>query len=235
MSVAFGRRMPRPRRRSPPGVVFHVMNRAAKKSRLFDCDADYHALIRVLSDAVARFDVAFFSYNVMPNHWHFVLAALIEGELSRFMHWFETTHARRWQHARRLDGQGAVYQGRFKATPIQTDRHLLWVCRYVERNALRANLVERAEDWRWSSLWQRTNGGHEPLLAPWPIAAPADWISHVNTPQTEAELEAFRLAVNVGQPFGDEEWCHSIGHTTRRPRGRPRRCPLKMTSDPIYL
>jgi len=211
------------------------MNRAAKRSRLFDCDADYSALQRVIASAVSRFDVSLFSYNVMPNHWHFLLAARVDGELSRFMHWFETTHARRWQHAKGLDGHGAVYQGRFKAVPIQAERHFLWVCRYVERNALRANLVQRAEEWRWSSLWQRMNGGDEPLLSPWPTVIPPDWIAHVNTPQTQEELDAFRRVVNLGQPFGDEEWCRSMGQTQRRPRGRPRRCPLKMTSDPIYL
>ena len=227
--------MPRRRRVTPPGVVFHVMNRAAKKSRLFDDTSDYRAFQDIVSEAVARFDVAFFAYIVMPNHWHFLLSSRGDRDLSRLMHWLETTHARRWGLAKGVDGQGAVYQGRFKAVPIQVERHFLWVCRYVERNALRANLVERAEAWRWSSLWQRQNGGDGPRLAPWPVSAPVDWLDHVNTPQTDAELEAFRSALNLAQPFGDEEWLETIGQTTvRRPRGRPRRCPQKMTPDPIY-
>jgi hypothetical protein len=59
-------------------------------------------------------------------------------------------------HAHRhTTGYGHIYQGRFKSFPIEEDESLLKVLRYVERNALRANLVERAQDWRWSSLWRR--------------------------------------------------------------------------------
>ncbi|HEY3158802.1 MAG TPA: transposase [Vicinamibacterales bacterium] len=199
------------------------MNRAARKSRLFDNSSDYAAFQDVVSDALSRFDVAFFSYIVMPNHWHFLLSPRVDRGLSRFMHWLETTHARRWGRAKGVEGQGAVYQGRFKAIPIEADRHFLWVCRYVERNALRANLVERAEDWRWSSLWQRQHQRSGPTLSPWPVTAPVDWLTHVNTPQTDAEIESFRRAVNLGQPYGEEEWSRTIGVGTARPRGRPRR------------
>jgi len=171
---------------------------------------------------------------VMPNHWHFVLTSRCDGALSSFMHWFETTHVRRWALARGVDGEGAVYQGRFKAIPIQTERHFLWVCRYVERNALRANLVQRAEELTWSSLWQRHNGGDGLPLSNWPVALPNDWVVHVNTPQTHEELEAFRRAVSLGQPFGDDDWMRTIGHPGPRRRGRPPRCPLKMTPGLIY-
>src|SRR5262245_56576177 len=136
--------MPRPKRASAPGLVFHVINRAAKRSCLFASAADYQAFMHVLADGVTRLDVALFAYCIMPNHWHFVLAPRTHGALSRFMHWLTTTHARRWQIAKEMDGQGAVYQGRFRSIPIETDRYFLWVCRYVERNALRAGLVDGA-------------------------------------------------------------------------------------------
>lgn len=233
MSIAIPDVMPRRRRLSQPGMVFHVINRGARKSRLFDSDSDYHAFVAIVGEALTRFDVSFFAYVVMPNHWHFVLSARRDGHLSRFMHWLETTHVRRWCLAKDVDGQGAVYQGRFKAIPIQTERHFLWVCRYVERNALRANLVGRAEDWRWSSLSQRLRGSGVPALTEWPIAAPDDWIDYVNTPQSDAELDAFRRAINLGFGFGDDEWLRTIGVRVTRPRGRPTRCPRQMTPGPI--
>ena len=62
------------------------------------------------------------------------------------------THTQRWHAAHRTAGTGPLYQGRFKSFPIQEHEHLLSVLRYAERNALRANLVKRAADWRWSSL-----------------------------------------------------------------------------------
>jgi hypothetical protein len=81
--------------------------------------------------------------------------------LSAFMNWLTLTHTQRWRHAHHTVGYGPLYQGRFKSFPIQRDEHLLSVCRYVERNPLRAGIVERAEDWRWSSLWHRLNPGQK--------------------------------------------------------------------------
>jgi putative transposase len=162
----------------------------------------------------------------MRNHWHFVLSPSTDNALSRFMHWLEITHARRWRLACETSGQGAVYQGRFKASPIGTDMHFLRVCRYVERNALRASLVARAEDWPWSSLWQRQNNPGTQWLAEWPITRPVDWITHVNEPQTEAELAVLRRALSKGVPFGDADWVAATSErlgVSLRGRGRPKR------------
>jgi putative transposase len=234
--------MPRRPRVSTAGLFFHVVNRAAKRSILFESASDYEAFERVLGSAVARSDVSLFAYCVMPNHWHLLLSPKVDGALSRFMHWLTTTHARRWQTARALDGQGAVYQGRFKAIPVGGDAHFLWVCRYVERNPLRANLVEHAEDWRWSSLSRLQRSGETAFLSAWPVSCPVDWISYVNQPQTRAEEDAIRKALTRGEPFGDEVWSEAIkerlGIARRRARGRrskiPRvECPRQMTPDPL--
>jgi putative transposase len=218
-------------------MVFHVLNRAAKRTLLFHNAQDYFAFEDLLEEAVQRIDVALFAYCIMPNHWHLVVSPKTDGTLSRFMHWLTTTHARRWQNVHGVAGLGAVYQGRFKSIPIGSDRHFLWVCRYVERNPLRASLVERAEEWRWSSL----HNHQSPWLTDWPTSRPADWLTHVNRAQTEGELERFRDAIRNGQPFGDANWIEEIrrrGHVSPcgapgRPRAWRRLCPLKMTPDPI--
>ncbi|HUG92188.1 MAG TPA: hypothetical protein VML55_15210, partial [Planctomycetaceae bacterium] len=85
----------------------------------------------------------------MPNHWHLVVWPAGDGDLSEYMRWLTVTHTQRWHAAHHTSGTGALYQGRFKS------EHFLTVCRYVERNALRANLAGSAEAWRWGSLWQR--------------------------------------------------------------------------------
>jgi putative transposase len=217
--------MPRRRRASTAGLFFHVVNRAAKRATLFEDRTDYAAFERVIAAAVARSRVSLFAYCVMPNHWHLLLSPHVDGDLSRFMHWLTTTHARRWQTVRGLDGQGAVYQGRFKAIPVCDDRHFLWVCRYVERNPLRAGLVRRAEEWPWSSLARREADGKASYLTTWPVARPAGWTGHVNTPQTDAEVQAFRHAMRIGEPFGDEDWGRAVlnrmGVPPRRKRGQP--------------
>jgi putative transposase len=216
--------MPRRPRAATAGLIFHVVNRSAKRALLFESPNDYAAFEHVLAAAIARSDVALFAYCVMPNHWHLLLSPHIDGALSRCMHWLTTTHSRRWQTVRGLDGQGAVYQGRFKSIPVGCDEHFLWVCRYVERNALRASLVNRAEDWPWSSLARRHQHPSTSWLSQWPVPRPRDWSDIVNRPQTEAELQAFNIAVAKNAPFGRDEWKRStmarMGVLPAR-RGRP--------------
>ena len=132
------------------------------------------------------------AYCVMSSHWHLVLWPQADGELSRFTAWLTLTHTQRWHAHRHSAGRGHLDQGRFKSFPVQDDEHFFTVCRYVERNALRANLVRRAEDWRWGSLhrWERGNTKEKSLLAAWPVRRVPNWVEDVNTPQTEAELSA---------------------------------------------
>src|SRR5438067_896792 len=82
-------------------------------------------------------------------------------------------------------GTGPLYQGRFKSFPIQQDDHFLTVCRYVKRNALRANLVRRAQDWRWCSLWHRQQHTQMPWLSAWSVAVPAAGVAYVEEAQTD--------------------------------------------------
>ena len=132
------------------------------------------------------------AYAVMPNHWHLLLWPECDGELAAFMQRLTITHVRRWQEHRGHAGLGHVYQGRYKSFPVESDEHFWVVARYVERNALRANLVLRAEEWRWSSLWQRCHptGEERSLLAAWPIDIPANWLERVNQTDDAQELEA---------------------------------------------
>jgi len=113
---------------------------------------------------------------------------------------------------------------------LQTDRHVLLLCRYVERNALRAGLVERAEQWRWGSLWRRVSGADEQreVLAPWPVDRPRNWVQLVNRPMRESEQEAIGQSVKRGRPYGDVAWQSKttalLGlEDTFRNRGRPRK------------
>jgi putative transposase len=208
--------------------VYHALNRAVARLPLFQKDPDYEAFLRVLDEARAAFPIRVLAYCVMPNHWHFVLWPRADGELTDFLRWLTHTHTMRWHAHYHTAGTGHLYQGRFKAFPVQDGDHLYTVLRYVERNALRTGLVARAEDWRWSSLWHRL-GGRPPAdrLSPWPVPEPADWTGHVNRPLTAAELEAVRKSVSRGRPFGSEDWQKETAarlglNYTLRPRGRPR-------------
>jgi putative transposase len=176
------------------------------------------------------------AYCLMPNHWHLVLWPRRDGELGRFMQRLTTTHVRRWRLARGTVGEGHLYQGTYKSFPVQDDDHFLTICRYVERNPLRANLVSPAEAWRWSSLWRRCNrivSDDAPPLADWPIAPPRNWLQRVNRPETQEELAAVRMSITRGRPFGSHPWQQATAkrlrlESTFRPRGRPKRTAMQM-------
>ena len=126
-----------------------------------------------------------------------------------------------------------MYQQRYKSFPIQDDAHFFVVCRYVERNALPAGLVSKAEPWRWGSLrrWCQSSEADPKLLSSWPIPRLPNWVSRVNEPRTQAELDAVRLSAQRGRPLGDEGWVESVAsrlhlESTLRPRGRQRVRPL---------
>jgi putative transposase len=115
---------------------------------------------------------------------------------------------------------------------VEVDEHFLIVCRYVERNPLRAGLVARAEAWRWGSLGRGRSGAPAAKfdLTDWPVTRPDDWVKRVNRPQTAAELEALRRSVQRGQPYGGAAWVERVAQalgldSTLRPRGRPRKQP----------
>lgn len=99
-------------------------------------EADYVAFLTLIGEAVERLPLRVLSYCLIPNHFHLVLLPRDDGDLSRWMQWLLTAHVRRYH--RHYHGSGHVWQGRFKAFPIQRDEHLLTVMRYVERNPLRA-------------------------------------------------------------------------------------------------
>ena len=187
--------------------------------------------MKVCMEANERVPMRTLSYCVMPNHWHFVLWPLNDGDLSEFVGWLTLTHTQRWHAAHGTVGMGHIYQGRFKSFPVQEDGHFLTVCRYVERNPLRAGLVERAEAWQWSSLSRQGIEGRGllgPMLTDWPVARPAHRASWVNEPLTEAELNAVRHSIKCGAPYGAGEWATRTAERlgldiTPRPRGRPRK------------
>ena len=165
--------MGRPLRAAAGGIIYHVLNRANGRQVMFETPQDYQLWENVLLEAREHVPVRILAYCVMPNHWHLVLWPRGDGDLSRFMAWLTLTHTQRWHAQHQSVGTGHLYQGRFKSFPVQTDEHFLTVCRYVERNALRAKLVKRAESWQWSSLWRRTQGVKQSQwLADWPVSRP---------------------------------------------------------------
>ncbi len=169
----------------------------------------------------------------MPNHWHLLLWPSEAGQISEYMRLVTVTHVQRWHAAHRSKGAGALYQGRFKACPVQSDEHYWTVLRYIERNPLRANLVEKAENWRWSSLRYRKKlpgytEENSPNLTTGPVPLPENWLKLVQSTETEAERVAWAESVRRGLPFGDANWIRQTAkdlnlESLLNPIGRPKK------------
>lgn len=204
--------MPRINRVDVGGEVYHVLNRANARVQIFDNDKDYQQFEDILEEVVEKFDMRLLAYCIMPNHWHLVLHPKQDGDLQQFMSWLSNTHTRRWHVTKDTVGQGHLYQGRYKSFIIEKDQHLLTVIRYVERNAKRANLVKKAEQWRWSSVWRREYGTskHLKILSSWPTQVPKNYVQILNAPLTTAEEEVLERAEEKSIPYGRDTWVQRV-------------------------
>ena len=214
---------------------------------MFETRSDYVAFEKVLAQSLARFPaVRLCAYCVMPNHFHLVLWPRDDDSLSRFMQWLTTTHTQRWHAHRHRMGRGHLYQGRFKSFPIEQDHHFLAVCRYVERNALRAGLSwsedganSRVEHWPWASLSARADPFRPELHAgEWPVERPTNWIECVNQAQGESELVSIRQCIARGNPYGSPSWTEATAkvmglESSLRPIGRPRKVEVETLPDAV--
>lgn len=221
--------MPRVARVDVGGEIYHVINRANGRLQIFDSDADYRLFEQLLLETKEITDIRVLSYELMPNHWHLVLNPRNDGDLSLFMHKLSNAHTRKVHALTDTNGSGHLYQGRYKSFLIDSDNYLLAVIKYVERNAVRAKLVHRAEEWRWGSAWLRINGTNEQkmLLDELPIDLPNAYVKWINTIDKEEDLKTIRNSVNKSVPYGRDTWIdamvskHHLESTLRTP-GRPK-------------
>jgi REP-associated tyrosine transposase len=211
-------------------MIYHVLNRGNGRLRLFHKESDYDAFEGLLVEALKRYPVELLTYCLMPNHWHLVLRPRTGEALGRLMGWVGVTHVRRHHEQYHRRGTGHLYQGRYKSFPVAEDDSFLTLCRYVDSNALRAKLVERAERWRWSGLWRRAHGRTELPLSPWPVERPRNWTTLVNGSLSLEELGVVRDCVGRGRPLGEAQWVQATAarlglEFTLRGPGRPRKTP----------
>ena len=220
--------MPKRLRHSLQGTAFHVMNRAVRRTLLFRTAADYAAFYKLIGQGLAKFRIRVVAYQLMPNHWHFVVLCDRIQDISRWLHWVTGTHAIRWNIAHNSRGRGAVYQSRFKAVPIQATTSFYRACRYVERNALRAGLVDKAEAWEFGSLYASCNSCYPIPIATWPILRPENWVGFVNEEESPSDLEWLRRTIARNQPIGEPDWQKAVAPfagLTMRSIGRPKKSP----------
>ncbi len=211
-------------------MIYHVLNRGNGRLRLFHKEGDYDAFEQVLIEGLKRYPVALLTYGLMPNHWHLVVRPRTDVALGRLMGWVGVTHVRRHHEHYHRRGTGHLYQGRYKSFPVAKDKYFLTLCRYVEANAVRAKLVESAQQWRWCGPWRRAHPSKDLVLSPWPVNRPRNWTTLVDGGLSEEELRGVRDCVGRGRPLGPSPWVLATAARlkldfTLRGLGRPRKTP----------
>lgn len=211
--------MPRSARLTVPGLPHHVTHRGNRRQRTFFSDGDYRLYVRYLQAACAATGTAVWAWCLMPNHVHLVLVPSAEGGLSGALHRTQGRYTRAINA--RAQSVGQLWHGRF-ASFVMDERYLLACARYVERNPVRAGLVEHAADWPWSSARAHLGGPADPLTDPEPLLERwPDWRSVLEAGERGRVLEAIREREHSGRPLGSNAFLDRLATVTGRPL-RPR-------------
>jgi putative transposase len=219
--------MPRQKRIAKGNIVYHVLNRANGRLKIFRKRQDFEAFEQIIAEGLERFNMRLCGYCIMSNHWHMVLWPRRDGDLSSFMKWITVTHSHRWHSSHGTVGIGHLYQSRYKSFPVQNSSYYLTLMRYVESNPMRAKLVDRSEDWQWSSMAIRTGTDKPFELCDGPIDLPKRWKSLVND-FDGTNVDGIDTCIKRGRPLGDNNWVMKKAaelslESSLNPRGRPKK------------
>jgi len=218
--------MPRTARLVVPGIPHHVTQRGNRRQPVFFSDEDYRLYLRLLKVAVDKAGTRVWAWCLMPNHVHLILVPQTEDGLRASL---AEVHRRYTAHVNQREGwRGHLWQSRFASFPMD-EEWLLAAARYVELNPVRAGLVQRPEQWDWSSA--RTHLGlhrdglteAEPLLE-----RVSDWATLLESGLEEPRLEELRARERTGYALGGTPFLERIAAATGRdlaprPRGRPKK------------
>ena len=207
-----------------PGLPHHVTQRGSRRQPTFFSDDDYALYLDVMATACRRWDVEVWAYCLMPNHAHLVMIPSTEDGLRRAVG--EAHRRYSTQINDRQGWRGYLWQYRF-ASYVMDERHLLAAVRYVERNPVRAGMVERASEWPWSSARAHLARRDDRLVKVAPMLDRVqDWSAYLR--EEAAETEALRRHARSGRPLGDDAFVDDVERIAGRPlrtlpRGRPRK------------
>lgn len=195
------------------GIPHHVTQRGNRRARTFFEDGDYALYLDLLADAARRAHAEIWSYCLMPNHVHIVLVPQDTDGLRRT---FGDLHRRYTGYINaRMRTTGHLWQGRFSSVAMD-EAHLVAAFRYIALNPVRARLVRRATDWRWSSTRALCDGVDDGVVA---VAPALDRVGDFTAFLDEAFDEAFtyaalRKAESIGRPVGSPDWLNDMATKT---------------------
>ena len=211
------------------GVPHHVTQRGNRRQPVFFGDDDYRTYKALLAEGCRAAGVAVWAYCLMPNHVHLILVPKDADGLRAAL---GEAHRRYTRHVNFREGwRGYLWQGRFASVPMD-ETYLMACARYVELNPLRAKLVRRAADWRWSSARAHLAGRDDGLATAAPLLELApDWRAFLRAGLSDAERDAIRAGERTGRPLGSDRFVarleKRLGRTLARqkPGPKPKRGP----------
>ncbi len=197
-----------------PTIPHHVTQRGTRRLPVFFCEDDYRTYLRLLRDWCDREGVSVWAYCLMNNHVHLVVVPETETGLARAIGEAHRRYTRAINF--RQGWRGYLFQGRFASCPMD-GRYLLAAVRYVELNPVRAQMVENAWDYPWSSAAAHIQGKDDRLVKVKPmLERVADWREYLGQEMDPAELKALRRYNRTGRPLGDEQFVVRLERATGR-------------------
>jgi len=159
--------MPRQPRFHYSGAVLHVIQRGNNRAPVFTCAADHRFYLDCLRDASRTHEVAIHAYVMMTNHVHILASPAHAQSLPRMMQSVGRRYVGRFNSLQQRTG--TLWQGRYKATLVDTESYLISCLRYIELNPVRAHIVARPGEYRWSSHRANALGDVDPVITPHPL------------------------------------------------------------------
>ena len=194
------------------GTFFHICNRGVLKKPIFLDDFDYGICEEILSESLEKYQIPIYAYCLMPNHWHLLVKAVTMGDLCRMLHRFSSVHAKTLRRKQQNEGIGAVYQGRYRAHPVQENEALFRVKTYIEENPCKAGLCSKPQEWRWTHAHPKSQ--HHIRLTPLPSVRGTHLTAGTN-PSWQEKIES---ALFAQRPLGDVFWKNSFLPTSQQTR-----------------
>jgi putative transposase len=215
----------------------HVIQRGNNRQAIFFEPEDYRQYLEWLGEAAHEYGLAIHAYVLMTNHVH-LLAAPADGEsLPRTMQSLGRRYVRYVNRGHRRTG--TLWEGRYRAAPVDSGAYFFDCCRYIELNPVRARLAARAADWRWSSYRAHAQGAADEILSEHRLyralgrtaaERQREYRLRFRMPTDDEFVAELRQATNGGWPVGSDRFKREIARAlkcrvTPLPPGRPPRAP----------
>jgi putative transposase len=205
------------------GQPQHLIQRGNNRAPIFAAEDDYRFYLEALAEASERYGCEIYAYVLMTNHVHLLVAPQTELSLPKTL---QSVGRRYVQHFNRAyERTGTLWEGRYRATLIDSERYLLTCMRYIELNPVRAGMVRHPRDYLWSSYRSHADGESDPLVQEHPlyrrlgrsaVARQAAYRQLFRAQIAQADLEAIRQATNKAWALGDVGFREKMAALTGR-------------------